>query len=863
MRISIIALAMILCGLSNVYGQITKIKGFVIDKDNEAAIAGVIIQVKDAADKNLGYTFSDNKGAFCIDCDTYRSATALVFHLMGHAEKRIKISEIKSPITVYLEPQHTQLKDVIVTAPDIAQHSDTLVYFMSHYAKDSDRNITDVLKRLPGIKVEENGEIKYNGEPINKFYIDGADFVDGRYGLATENIHPSDVASVEVMENHQPIQALQGLEFSQQAGLNIKLREQARHRWIAILDGGIGLSPILYNASAFAMRISGKWQNMETIRVNNTGWNPQLQSQKHTVSNLFSNDYTDKLWPDYINLGITSVPLAENRTRDNFSVLANSSNSWHLDKGKDVRFNINYESDRLDYQSGYETNYLDERIPQFIETNFLESTSHRINGHGAAIINTPTMYLTNNLYINAHWQMLSSIVGGTLSLSQKARIPEFDITNDLQMVKRVSGNLLSVSSRNRFYHHPHSLDVVSDVPIVQSLSVQDFRSVNEFKYGWLKAKWNIYIRGGLDFDYHRLKNDLDGLTLPLITECDYHSLSMKLYAAPESSYNSYRWLFNMSLPIGLKAYNIHDGQAISNITKYFFSLMPSVYVRYKLNAQMDVITQLKYSLEPPEVTCHIPTVIMQNFRNLYLAVRTTEYYHNRSAALNLRYRNPIKSLFFNILGRYDWNSYPLINDQRFLNDCILNTFAVNSNDTRRFTVNGNISKGLMSGKIHVSLDAIYAESNSSAMRDGLKIFYRQSAIVLQPGLKGYFTKCFSTDYRIGYTTNKLRIKDGDSSTYQTIKQLLSIVLVPLKDWQFSVGGEHYLTRFSSSRSSNLFLVDATATWEPTKNLEFSIKATNILNRKEYQYANYGLLNETNYMYRIRGRNIMLSMQIKI
>ena len=154
---------------------------------------------------------------------------------------------------------------------------------------------------------------------------------------------------------------MKGLEFSQQAGLNIKLREQARHRWIAILDGGIGLSPILYNASAFAMRISGKWQNMETIRVNNTGWNPQLQSQKHTVSNLFSNDYTDKLWPDYINLGITSVPLAENRTRDNFSVLANSSNSWHLDKGKDVRFNINYESDRLDYQSGYETNYLDER----------------------------------------------------------------------------------------------------------------------------------------------------------------------------------------------------------------------------------------------------------------------------------------------------------------------------------------------------------------------------------------------------------------------------------------------------------------------------------------------------------------------
>ena len=76
---------------------------------------------------------------------------------------------------------------------------------MSKYATPADKNLSDVLKRLPGIKVEENGQIKYHGEPINKFYIDGSDFMDGRYGLATENISPSDVASVDVLENHQPV----------------------------------------------------------------------------------------------------------------------------------------------------------------------------------------------------------------------------------------------------------------------------------------------------------------------------------------------------------------------------------------------------------------------------------------------------------------------------------------------------------------------------------------------------------------------------------------------------------------------------------------------------------------------------------
>ncbi len=170
---------MIFCALSHIYGQATKIKGFVIDKDTEAAVDGVIIQVKDKAGKNLAYTFSDDNGSFSIDFDASCSASVIVFHLMGYAEKRIRISDIKSPVRVYLESQHTQLDDVIVTAPDIEQRSDTLVYYLSHYAKESDRNIADVLKRLPGIKVEESGEIKYNGEPINKFYIDGADFADG------------------------------------------------------------------------------------------------------------------------------------------------------------------------------------------------------------------------------------------------------------------------------------------------------------------------------------------------------------------------------------------------------------------------------------------------------------------------------------------------------------------------------------------------------------------------------------------------------------------------------------------------------------------------------------------------------------
>lgn len=189
------------------------------------------------------------------------------------------------------------------------------------------------------------------------------------------------------------MQVLKGLEYSDQAGLNIKLKEEASHRWISILNGGVGLSPLLYDASAFAMRIAGKWQSMETVRVNNTGCNPALQSTQHIDNRIFGNGYVDMLCDDYIDVGIQSSPIDESRTRDNFSLLANKSNSWHIGEGKDVKFNLTYEGDRLDYLTGYETNYFDDDIPSFIERNQMRTQAHRIGGQWALQVNRPTFFL--------------------------------------------------------------------------------------------------------------------------------------------------------------------------------------------------------------------------------------------------------------------------------------------------------------------------------------------------------------------------------------------------------------------------------------------------------------------------------------
>ena len=140
---------------------------------------------------------------------------------------------IEKSITQYNVALHAQaidIKEIIVKAPKIKSQGDTIIYNVASFSKEGDKTIGDVLKKLPGVRVEENGQISYQGTAINKFYIEGMDLLGGKYTIATNNISNDDVGSVEIMENHQPIKALNGLSISEQAAINLRLKEKAKQK---------------------------------------------------------------------------------------------------------------------------------------------------------------------------------------------------------------------------------------------------------------------------------------------------------------------------------------------------------------------------------------------------------------------------------------------------------------------------------------------------------------------------------------------------------------------------------------------------------------------------------------------------------
>ena len=115
------------------------------------------------------------------------------------------------------------IKEVSIVADKIRRSGDTINYNVAAYSQQGDRVIADVIKRMPGMEVSESGGIKYNGQNISKFYIEDMDMLHSRYGLATKNVSAKDVATVQVMENHQAIKSLQGKELTDKVAVNLKL----------------------------------------------------------------------------------------------------------------------------------------------------------------------------------------------------------------------------------------------------------------------------------------------------------------------------------------------------------------------------------------------------------------------------------------------------------------------------------------------------------------------------------------------------------------------------------------------------------------------------------------------------------------
>jgi len=119
---------------------------------------------------------------------------------------------------------------------------DTIVYNADSFNTGEERKLGDVLKNLPGVEVNDDGEVMVEGKIVQKVMVDGKDFFDGDSKLATKNIPADAVDKVEVLKNYNEVSQMRGLGNDQDnVAINIKLKEGKKNFWFGEVTAGGGL----------------------------------------------------------------------------------------------------------------------------------------------------------------------------------------------------------------------------------------------------------------------------------------------------------------------------------------------------------------------------------------------------------------------------------------------------------------------------------------------------------------------------------------------------------------------------------------------------------------------------------------------
>lgn len=247
-----------------------------VTDENGKAVERASVVLRGEKGKTVAFSTTNKEGLFAVRLPEGKTAIDLSVNHMGFAQVVIPLEQFKNGQTVTMKDKPLEIHEVTVKSEPIRLEGDTLTYNVSQFIQKQDKYIEDVIARLPGVEVTPQGKITYQGKEINKFYVEGMDLMGSKYNQVSRNLSADKVKNVQVYENHQPVKMQRNITFSEQAAMNIQLKDEAKNVWTGVIDAGTGLTlqghaEWLRDARWVEMIFGRKQQSLNMYKTNNTG----------------------------------------------------------------------------------------------------------------------------------------------------------------------------------------------------------------------------------------------------------------------------------------------------------------------------------------------------------------------------------------------------------------------------------------------------------------------------------------------------------------------------------------------------------------------------------------------------------------
>lgn len=734
------------------------VKGTVYDSVSKHGVASATVTVLMKKDSSLiGFMMTDDKGRFEIPRLGNGQYRLMVSHVNYHNTNKLftidDSTRTRDLGQVIVTDVSKMLEEVIVTAeiPPITLIGDTVQYNAGSFKVQPNANVEDLLKKLPGVKVDKDGKVTAQGKEVKKVLVDGKEFFGSDPKIATKNLGADAVDKVQVFDKSSDIAQLTGFDDgNSEKTINLKLKkDKIKGMFGKVMAGGgtddrfegrfnvnsfkgarqlsvIGMGNntnaegfsfmdmLGFNGALSSMKGGGGGLSMAVATADNAGsggggnnnirtiwgggfnYNNIIGDKTDFTSNYFYNRYNPKTASNTQRqyfLPDSSWFYRQDATSDNLN------NSHKLNLSADIQLD-SFHSIKISPSFGYQ----DTRNKNYKNYQTLSEEGRLTNeGYSDNSDKTTGFNFSNNILFRKKFRTK----GRTLSLNLNTTLNQSDGEGLLESV-------------NRFYNSAGSL-IRQDSINQQNTSSADQRGYNA-KLVYTEPLWkrsllelsvaNSYTRNLADkttYDRNKVNGKYDVINEDLTNDFEnsygYSIAGVRL----RTKKKKFDYSIGASWQRAVLDGKFTSGSKDSVLKKTFYNILPNASFSYRFNAFRNLNVQYNSNTNQPTISQLQP--VPDNTDPLNIREGNPELKQELTHSVNLLFMsvNPYQSRSLFAFINFQQTQNKIVNSDIVDELGIKTTKPVNVSGV--YNITGNISLGLpvpfWKGTTHIGIMSQY------------------------------------------------------------------------------------------------------------------------------------------------------------
>lgn len=884
-------LATLLFGLVQlIQAQKVTITGVVKDSTGVGLDMANVVAINEATKALDGFGITDPNGRYKIVVNantTYRVKVSYI----GFTPKEYLVTTTLNDFLkdVVLEAQAEALDEVELTYEiPVTIQGDTIVYNTDSFVSGTEKKLGDVIKKLPGLEINDDGEIEAEGKKVGKIMVNGKDFFDGDTKLATKNIPANAVSKVEVLRNYSEVSQLSGVTNNQDnVAINIKLKEGKERFWFGEITAGKGLDNT-FLAHPKVFYYSPKFSVNLITDVNNIGELPFTPRDFFNFTGGMSN---------FSRAGGTQF----NATNNSLGISLLQNNRAKFIDTKFGAANFNYAATPALDLSGFAiysyTGTLLETITsrQFIVSNQTEQSTTNTDQKATLGLGKFSARYKPSARLQWDYDVLlkQSSQEEQRLLSSRAIVNE-DIeenkTQDPITVTQNTGLYYTLSDTHIFAFQGQHMYQKED-PFYNAVRTQEpFNGVlplvgnglgfninqgQEVTTNKLDAKLDYYLvtgpKSNLNFSLGTTLSEqsfqssifelLEGNTTATLEDNLFkNNVSFDfqdLYAGFHYKVISGKFTFNPGFNV--HTYKATNTQLGTSVTDNLTNIVPDLFVNFQMRKSENIRLNYSIAREFTDINNLAAGYVFSNYNAIYQGNRDLESALYHSASLNFFSFNMFN--FQNIFANFAYN-------KRI--DAFKNAGVITGINQINTTINaalpdetftGSVNYQRTFGKLKVSSRANFSQSILNNVINNTPRVSKSFNQTYRGSLATNFRSAPNIELGYSYTVNDYN-NAGRLSTFYTDRPFVKLDMLFLKSFIFTADYDYYHYRDAAETADNEYaFLNANLSYQKKDSKwEYNIQVTNALNTEALNQDGFNDLFISSSAYMVQPRYVVFKLK---